>query len=93
MLTENGANGGSFEKTNDMISFSESIFYNGGVVEVQLFTIVEPAYNYFKQLDDILFWKRRYIPPVAYNPKSNISNGALGYFAAMSYDYSTLVLE
>lgn len=93
MLTEDGANGGSFNKENDMISFSESIFYDGGVVDVQLFTMDEPVFDYFTQLDDIMFWKRRYIPPVPYNPQSNISNGALGYFAAMCYDSETLVLE
>ncbi|HPJ60937.1 MAG TPA: DUF4249 domain-containing protein [Bacteroidales bacterium] len=93
MLTEKGANGGSFDKINDMISFSESIFYDGGIVDVELFTMDEPVYNYFRQLDDIMFWKRRYIPPVPYNPVSNISNGALGYFSAMCYDSETLVLE
>lgn len=93
MLTESSANGGSFEKTGDLISFSESIFFDGGIVDVQLYTMDEPVYQYFKQLDDILFWKRRYIPPVPYNPKSNLSNEALGYFAAMSYDSETLVLE
>lgn len=93
MLTESEANGGSFSKDDDLISFSESIFFDGGVVEVQLYSIDEAAYNYFKQLDDILFWKRRYIPPVAYNPQSNISKGALGYFAAWSYDSRTMVLQ
>jgi hypothetical protein len=93
MLTESSANGGSFDKTGDLISFSESIFWDGGIVDVQLYSLDEPVYQYFKQLDDILFWKRRYIPPVPYNPKSNLSGGALGYFAAMSYDSSTLVLE
>ena len=93
MLTESSANGGSFENTGEMISFSESIFYEGGVVDVQLYSMDEPVYQYFKQLDDIIFWKRRYIPPVPYNPRSNLSNGALGYFAAMGYDYVTLVLQ
>ncbi len=93
MMTETGANGGSFSNSDNIISFSESIFYQGGEVEVQLFTMDEAAYNYFYQLDDILFWKRRYIPPVPYNPKSNISNGALGYFAAWTYDTRTILLE
>lgn len=86
MLTENTANGGSFINENNMISFSESMFYDGDEVEVQLYSIDESIYNYFYQLDDILFWKRRVIPPVPYNPASNISNGALGFFAAWTID-------
>ena len=93
LMTETTANGGSFENTDNIIGFSESIFYDGGEVEVQLYTIDKNIYNYFLQLDDILFWKRRYIPPVPYNPKSNISNGALGYFAAWAYDSKRIILE
>jgi hypothetical protein len=33
------------------------------------------------------------MPPTPYNPKSNISNGALGYFAAWSYDSEKILLE
>jgi hypothetical protein len=93
LMTETTANGGSFENTDNIIRFSESIFYDGGEVEVQLYTIDKNIYNYFLQLDDILFWKRRYIPPVPYNPQSNISNGALGYFAAWAYDSQKIILE
>ncbi|MDX2415705.1 MAG: DUF4249 domain-containing protein [Bacteroidales bacterium] len=94
MLTENSNNGGSLEYTDpDIFRFSEFIFYNGGIVDVKLFTMDESVYNYFFQLDDILFWKRRYLPPVPYNPLSNFSNGALGYFAAWNYDTETIVLE
>jgi hypothetical protein len=93
MLTESDAIGGTFTNEDNLISFSESIFYEGGEVEVQLFSIDEPVYNYFKQLNDILFWKRRIMPPTPYNPSSNISNGALGYFAAWAYDSAILVVE
>lgn len=94
MLTENSINGGSIEYTDpDTFRFSEFIFYEGGIVDVKLFTIDESVYNYFFQLDDILFWKRRYLPPVPYNPLSNFSNEALGYFAAWTCDSETLILE
>lgn len=86
MITENSANGGSFINENNIISFSESIFYDGDNVEILLYSMDESVYNYFYQMDDILFWKRRVIPPVPYNPTSNISNGALGYFAAWTLD-------
>ncbi len=93
MLTEYDAIGGTFSIEGNIITFSESIFYEGGEVEVQLFSIDEPVYNYFAQLNDILFWKRRIMPPNPYNPSSNISNGALGYFAAWAYDSAIIHLE
>jgi hypothetical protein len=93
MLTEHNANGGSFSNTNNLISFSESIFYEGNEVEVWLFSLDESVYNYFYQLDDILFWKRRFIPPTPYNPVSNISNGTLGFFAAWAYDSVKIKIE
>ncbi len=93
MITERDAIGGSFNIENDIISFSESIFYDGGEVEVQVFSIDESVYNYFMQLNDILFWKRRIMPPTPYNPSSNINNGALGYFAALAYDSEIIILE
>jgi hypothetical protein len=94
LITEEGANSGFVDyDTNGKITFSESIFFEGGVVSIQLFSVDEPVYNYFLQLSDILFWKRRIIPPTPYNPKSNFSNGSLGYFAAWAYDSKKIVLE
>lgn len=94
LLTEKRSNGGSMEiDNNGYIRFSESIFYEGGEVDVHLFSIDENIYNYFLQLSDILFWKRRVVPPTPYNPQSNISGGALGYFAAWSVDCETILLE
>jgi hypothetical protein len=94
LVTETKSNSGSIGKTYDGdISFSESIFYEGGEVEVQLYSIDEPVYHYFLQLSDILFWKRRVIPPTPYNPMSNLDNNVLGYFAAWAYDSKTILLE
>jgi hypothetical protein len=94
LLTENKANSGLINITYDgNINYSESIFFDGGEVQVQLFSIDESVYNYFLQLSDILFWKRRVIPPTPYNPDSNIDNGILGYFAAWTCDSKTIVLE
>ena len=79
---------------NNIISFAESIFYDGeGTINVLLYSIDEAIYNYFLQMNDILFWKRRILPPSPYNPTSNLSNGALGYFAAWAIDVKQVVLE
>ena len=93
LLTEVKANDGIINKIENVISFSESIFYDGGEIEVQVFSIDKSVYNYFLQLNDILFWKRRVMPPTPYNPVSNINNGALGYFAAWAYDSELITLE
>lgn len=94
LVTENKSNSGTITNINNgTISFSESIFYDGGEVDVQVFSIDESIYNYFWQLSDVLFWKRRVMPPTPYNPKSNIDNGALGYFAAWAFDSKKIMLE
>jgi hypothetical protein len=94
LLTETKSNSGTvgINYAGD-ISFTESIFYDGGEVKVQLYAVDEAVYNYFLQLSDILFWKRRIIPPTPYNPESNLSNGALGYFAAWTLDSKNILLE
>ena len=93
LITEKDANGGSLSNlTNNTYLFSESIFTTGGEVDVQLFSIDEFTYTYFFSLDDILFWKRRLMPPTPYNPQSNI-NDAMGYFAALGYASEKIVLE
>jgi hypothetical protein len=93
LLTDNKANSGIISTSNEIINFSESIFYDGGEIDVQLYSIDEPVYNYFLQMSDILFWKRRVEPPTPYNPKSNLSNGVLGYFAAWAYSSKKIVLQ
>ena len=98
VLNEKSAVNGTFEisdinpANSDTIRFSEWMFYEGGLVEVQVVSIDKPVYDYFVQLNDILFWKRRFNPPSPYNPVSNISNGALGYFSAWSFDSRKIIL-
>jgi hypothetical protein len=99
VLTEHNAVNGALDISdinstdNDTIRFSEWMFYEGGEAEVQIFSIDKSVYNYFVQLNDVLYWKRRFMPPTPYNPVSNINNGALGYFAAWAYDSRKIMLE
>jgi hypothetical protein len=94
LLTENKSNSGSINSTtDDIIRFSESLFFDGGEVEVYLYSIDESVYNYFLQLSDILYWKRRVMPPTPYNPESNIDNNALGYFATWTCDSVKIMLQ
>lgn len=94
LLDENNLIDGVIYNTGtNTITYWESIFYEGGEVNVQVLSINEPIYKYFTQLNDVLFWKRRIMPPTPYNPASNISNGALGYFSAWTIDSDTFILE
>lgn len=99
LVTEQNAGNGTINSSNinnadnDTLRFSEWLFYEGGEVEVQVFSFDESVYNYFMQLNDVLFWKRKVMPPAQYNPVSNINNRALGYFAALSYDSRKIMLE
>jgi hypothetical protein len=94
LLTEKTANQGVINNvTNNIISYSQSVFDQGGEVDVQVCSVDKYVYNYFIQLNDVLYWKSRVIPPTPYNPESNINNGALGYFAAWAIDSETIVLE
>ena len=94
LMTESTSNVGSFRNEENILSFEESIFYEEeGTINIFLYSIDEAIYNYFFKLNDILFWKRRVMPPSPYNPESNISNGALGYFAAWSIDLKQQILE
>ena len=94
LFTESLTNGGTLENNGgNILSFAESVFTTEGEVAVNLFSIDEPVYNYFMHLDDVLFWKRRVMPPTPYNPVSNVDNGALGYFAAWGLDTRQLILE
>lgn len=83
LATETTAvNGSIVSSGGGILNFSESFFRIGGNVQVQVLILDKPVYDYFMQLNDILFWKRRFMPPVPYNPESNWSNSALGYFSA-----------
>jgi hypothetical protein len=99
LLTEQNATNGYISNANlnntdnDTIRFEEWMFYEGGEVEIQLFSIDESVYNYFIQLNDVLYWKRMVMAPTPYNPLSNINYGALGYFAAWAYDSEIITLE
>jgi hypothetical protein len=94
MLTEKSANDGSISiDLNGKITFSESLFWESADVDVILYSVDKSIYKYFLQLNDILFWKRRLNPPSPYNPESNITNGALGYFAAWAVDTERIRIE
>jgi hypothetical protein len=63
------------------------------IVKAQLISIDRVTYNYFKQLRDLTNSGRPFSTSTPDNPDNNISNGALGYFAAWAIDEKTFVVR
>jgi len=68
-----------------------ALFFTGDTVKVRVYAIDNGIYNYFDMLNDALS-SNSFFSSTPYNPVSNISNGAMGYFAALSYDHDTTVI-
>ncbi len=65
----------------------------GDTITIELLSIDEAAYNYFKTLSNILSSDQSPTSLAPQNPTSNISGGALGYFAAFTVDTKKIVLH
>jgi hypothetical protein len=79
---------------NDTLSYSPgpiALFNIGDTVTVRANAIDRQIYTYMDQLGDAVS-SNSFFSSTPYNPLSNISNGALGYFAAMSYDTKTTII-
>jgi len=78
---------------DDTISFTNPMVYfnPGDEVVLKIFSIDEPLYNFFVQLNDALSGGMA-MSSTPYNPTSNIE-GAMGYFAAWSYDADTITIQ
>jgi len=60
----------------------------GQRVRVEMLGIDKATYNYYNTLSNIIGGDNGFIDAVPDNPKSNLSNGALGYFAAYSINHN-----
>jgi hypothetical protein len=67
--------------TRDLRTADETM-QEGDSLEVQMYCIDEPIFNYFNQLDESGGRGGAFTAASPANPVSNISNGALGYFSA-----------
>jgi hypothetical protein len=79
---------------NDTITYINWInsFENGDEVEIQVFSIDKSVFDYFMQLNEAIGGGMN-MSSTPYNPKSNVSNGALGYFAAWAYDFRIIMID
>lgn len=67
-------------------------FNPGDTVWVDLLSIDRASYDYFNTLNDILTSDRSPTSLAPANPNTNLTNGALGYFAAYSVDSKMIIL-
>ncbi len=75
----------------------ETIFHLYDFIKIDIMAIDKPIYEYFSMLgergDNMEVELPDFLPLTAFNPKSNISNAALGYFSAHALRTYTLVVE
>ena len=79
---------------SDTLEYSpgpSALFFPGDTVSVRVFAIDEGLYTYFDMLSEVMN-SNPFFSSTPFNPASNISNGALGYFAAMSFDCDTTII-
>ncbi len=79
---------------NDTLAYSPgpiALFDIGDTVTVRANAIDRYVYTYLDQLGDAVS-SNSFFSSTPYNPLSNITNGALGYFAALSFDVKTTII-
>ncbi|MEA2078246.1 MAG: DUF4249 family protein [Candidatus Marinimicrobia bacterium] len=78
---------------NDTLNYMRmfSRFYLSDTVKIKAYAVDRGVYIYFETLNDV-FNSNPIFSSTPYNPHSNISNGALGVFSAMSFDCDTTVI-
>jgi hypothetical protein len=75
----------------------ETIFHLYDYIKVEIMAIDKPIYEYFSMLgdrgDNMEVELPDFLPLTAFNPKTNLSNSALGYFSAHALRTYTFVVE
>ncbi len=72
--------------------WSNDVYQQNDTVVVELYSLDEPTYDYYKTLFPISGGAEMMSYTTPANPNTNISNGALGYFGAYSISRDTLII-
>lgn len=64
----------------------------GNVSRVEMYSLTREAFVYYSDLSNLLNGDGGMFSPPPVNPRSNISNGALGYFQVSAIDVEELVV-
>lgn len=89
VISDNNTTNG---KVNDTPIALLTNFKKNDTVVVEMNTIDQPVFNYFKALPQAnLYNSGTAVTPV--NPPSNFNNGALGYFSAHTSQYKAMIIQ
>jgi hypothetical protein len=82
-----------FNSEDGVVSYRPGmyLFEEGDSIEIMIFSVDENVYNYFMQLNDAMRGMNMFSTP--YNPRTNIDNAILGYFAAWSFVSAGIIIE
>ncbi len=73
------------------ITMRGTVFKNGSIARVQLISLDKGAFEFYRTFDEVASTNPGSAAPA--NPKSNFSNGALGFFSAWSFDEKEIIIN
>jgi len=96
--TNGKSNSDNYRLYDDQYTNGEKIDFRAGGVElgdtavVELMSIDKKAFDYFHTLDEILR-TNPFFGSTPANPNTNLTNGALGYFAAYAVSFKSIIIR
>jgi hypothetical protein len=82
-----------FNGNNVELSWSYDVYQQLDTVVVELYSLDEQTYDYYKTLFPISGGAEMMSLTTPANPNTNLSNGALGYFGAYSISRDTIIIS
>ena len=82
-----------FNGNNVELPWSYNIYQQNDTVVVELYSLDEPTYDYYKTLFPISGGAEMMSLTTPANPNTNISNEALGYFGAYTISRDTIIIS
>ncbi len=82
-----------FNGNNVELSWSYDVYQQNDTVVVELYSLDEKTYDYYKTLFPISGGAEMMSLNTPANPNTNISNGALGYFGAYTISRDTIIIS
>jgi len=82
-----------YNGNNVELQWSTNVYQQNDTVVVELYTLDEQTYDYYKTLFPISGGAEMMSLTTPANPNTNISNGALGYFGAYTISRDTIIIS
>jgi len=81
-----------YNGNNVILSWSNNVYQQNDTVVVELYSLDEQTYDYYKTLFPISGGTEMMSLTTPANPNTNLSNGALGYFGAYTISRDTIII-